>query len=361
MSVAVIPRVARKRSDVGSRAIDALAVVLEPPHALELDTITARWQLALDAADHALGAAGGSLSALEIVRRRGELAKERHQTAELLASLARATGVRPVPRLPQVPLNARMLGLPTTVRACLFDLEGVLTDSAQLHAWAWGEVFDEFLLRLADQTGWPFFPFDREADYRSYLDGRPRLEGIHAFLDSRGIHLAEGRPGDVDESETASSLARRKGESLANRLRQHGVSALDGSRRYLEAVGQAGLKRAVISASASALPMLELAGLATLVEERVDADVIHAEGLRARPAPDLLLVACRRLGVCPEEAVTFTHTAAGIAAGHAAGIVVIGVGDGAQGELLLGYGAERVVPSVSVLLDPRLSDPPKPS
>ena len=215
-----------------------------------------------------------------------------------------------------------MLGLPATVRACLFDLEGVLTDSAVLHALAWGEVFDDFLLRLADKTGWQFIPFDRDSDYRTYLDGRPRLEGVHAFLDSRGIRLPEGRPDDPERMPTPPrGLARRKGEALARCLRQRGVTALAGARRYLEVAGQAGLARAVVSASASTLPMLELAGLATLVEERVDADVIRAEGLRARPAPDLLLVACRRLGVRPEEAVTFTHSAAGVAAGHAAGLV----------------------------------------
>jgi beta-phosphoglucomutase-like phosphatase (HAD superfamily) len=135
------------------------------------------------------------------------------------------------------------------------------------------------------------------------------------------------------------------------------VTALPGARRYLEVAGQAGLARAVVSASASTLPMLELAGLATLVEERVDADVIRAEGLRARPAPDLLLVACRRLGVRPEDAVTFTHSAAGVAAGHAAGLVVIGVGDGPEEELLRGFGAERVVPSVGTLLAPVLALP----
>ena len=136
------------------------------------------------------------------------------------------------------------------------------------------------------------------------------------------------------------------------------MTALGGARRYLEAAGHAGLKRAVVSASASTLPMLELAGLATLVEDRVDADVIRAEGLRARPAPDLLLDACRRLGVQPEETVTFTHSAAGVAAGLVAGLGVIGVGEEAQRELLLGFGAERVVPSVSVLLDPRLNREP---
>ena len=133
------------------------------------------------------------------------------------------------------------------------------------------------------------------------------------------------------------------------------MTALAGARRYLEAAGHDGLECAVVSASTNTLPMLELAGLATLIEVRVDADDIRAEGLRSRPAPDLLLVACRHLGVRPEEAVTFTYSAAGVAAGHAAGLTVIGVGDEAQRELLQGFGAERVVPSLSVLLDHQLS------
>ena len=228
--------------------------------------------------------------------------------------------------------------------------------AALLHAQAWGEVFDEFLLRLSEKTGWHFIRFDRDGDYRAYLDGRSRLEGVDAFLGSRGIRLPEGRVDDPAGADTAHGLARRKGEVLARGLRLHGVTALDGARRYLEAAGHAGLKRAVISASASTLPMLELAGLATLVDEYVDADVIRTEGLRSRPAPDLLLVACRRLGVRPQDAVTFTHSAAGVAAGNAAGLAVIGVGEGPQGELLLGFGAERVVPLVSDLLDLRLSD-----
>lgn len=326
----------------------------------ELDTIAARWQLALDAADRALGAAGGTLPPPELAQRRGRLVRERQETAAKLAGLAQLTGVRPTPWLSPVPLSTKMLGLPTTVKACFFDLEGVLTDSALLHAWAWSEVFDDYLLRLSDKTGWQFIPFDRDADYRAYLDGRPRLEGIHAFLGSRGIRLREGRPDDPADADTACGLATRKGEALALHLRQHGVTAVGGARRYLEAAGQAGLKRAVVSASASTLPMLELAGLATLLEERVDADVIRTEGLRARPAPDVLLLACSRLGVQPEEAVTFTHNPAGVAAGLAGGLNVIGVAEGARGEALLGFGAERVIPSVSTLLDRVLSPPSEP-
>ena len=250
-----------------------------------------------------------------------------------------------------------MLGLPPSVRACLFDLDGVLTNSAALHAWAWGEAFDEFLLRLSVRVGWQFIPFDREADYREYLDGRPRLEGIHAFLDSRGIRVPEGRPDDPGGTDTAYGLAARKGDALARGMQQQGVTALPGARRYLEAAGHAGLERAVVSASTTTSPMLALAGLAHLLEERVDADVMQAESLRSRPAPDLLLVACRRLGVDPEQTVTFTHSAAGVAAGHAAGAVVVGIGDEEQAELLRGFGAERVVPALGTLLDRSIAVP----
>lgn len=327
---------------------------LQPP---ELDTIASRWQQALDAAESALAAAHGPVHVPNLDARRHELAQERVATAQILTRLGRLTGVQPLPWLSPVPVTTRMLGLPDGTTACLYDLDGVLTDSGVLHAWAWAEVFDDFLLRLSETTGWHFIPFDRGADYRSYIDGRPRLEGVHTFLASRGIQLPEGRYGDPASADTATGLARRKGEAMAHGLHQRGVSAVPGSRRYLEATGHAGLRRAVVSASSSTLPILELAGLTSVVEERVDADVIRAEGLRSRPAPDLLLDACRRLGVRTEDAVTLTHSAAGIAAGHAAGLTVIGVGEGAQGELLQGFGAERVVPSLRALLDPRLQSP----
>lgn len=341
------PRAAPRRTEASAAS--------QPSAPLELDTIASGWQLALDAAERALSAASESLPGPELAERRRRLARERQETATSLARLAHVAGVQPVPWLSPVPVNTRLLGLPVAVRACLFDVEGVLTNSAVLHASAWGEVFDDFLLRLSEKTGWHVVPFDRVADYRAYIDGRSRLEGVHAFLGSRGIRLPEGRADDPADADTASGLAKRKGEALALGLRGRGVSALPVARRYLEAAGRAGLGRAVISASASTLPMLELAGLAALVETRVDADVIRGEGLRSRPAPDVLLAACRNLGVRPEEAVTFTHTPAGVAAGLAAGVAVIAVGDGPQAELLRGFGADRVIPSLGALLAPRLS------
>ncbi len=326
----------------------------EARHPFELDRVALRWQLALDANERALDAASGTLPDAELARWRYEHTDERTQTALALARLARTARVHPAPWLPPMAVSAQMLGLPATVEACLFDLDGVLTDSGVLHAWAWAGVFDQFLQRVAEKNRWHFIPFDREADYLTYIDGRPRLEGVHAFLDSRGIRLPEGRPDDHADAETAYGLARRKGEALARSLHGRGVTALPGARRYLEATGYAGLKRAIVSASANTLAMLELAELATLVEELADANLIRAGNLRSRPAPDLLLAACGRLEVDASNVVTFTPTPAGVAAGHAAGLMVVGVGDEARGELLRGFGAEQVIPSLRALLDRRL-------
>ena len=151
------------------------------PQQLQLESISAQWQRALDAADRALLAAQGDVPASELQPRKHELNRERQQTATELGRLAAVAGIQPAPWLSPVMLTTRMLGLPVAARACLFDLEGVLTDSGQLHAWAWGEVFDDFLLRLSDKTGWHFVPFDRIADYRDYVDGRSRLEGFTPF------------------------------------------------------------------------------------------------------------------------------------------------------------------------------------
>jgi beta-phosphoglucomutase-like phosphatase (HAD superfamily) len=322
----------------------------------ELDSIGRDWQIALDTAGRALDANGILLAPTEIGTRRRRLTAERQESASLLRRLARARGIDPAPWLPAIPVTTSMLGLEQSVRGCIFDLDGVLTDSGVLHAAAWATVFDSYLLRLAHDTGRQFIPFDREADYRTYVDGRLRVEGIHAFLASRGIHLTEGLPGDDSRAETAYGLAQRKAELLERGLRQRGLAVLPGARRYLQATGYARLGRAVVSASASTRPMLELVGLEQLVEAQLDALAIRAEGLRARPAPDLLLAACHRLGLRPDEAVTLTHSGAGIVAGQRAGLAVIGIGTGPQADLLRDFGAERVVPSLSALLDPRLAD-----
>jgi len=215
-------------------------------------------------------------------------------------------------------------------------------------------VFDDYLSRIAATTGWQFVPFDRVADYRTYVEGRTRLEAVHAFLDSRGIRVRKGDPADRSDAATAYGLSRRKGKLVERRLHEQGVTALPGARRYLEAARRAGMEVAVVYESASTAEILERAGLAPLIDERVDAAVISAEGLHSRPAPDLLLAACRRLDVPPQAAVTFTNTAAGVVAGQRSGILTFGVGDAAQCEMLEGFGAEHVVAALVALLDPRL-------
>jgi beta-phosphoglucomutase-like phosphatase (HAD superfamily) len=338
-----------------THAARASPLVTKHREAVDLESLSATWQRALDAAGNALQAGADLLSDVELRERQARLRLEHEGVARLLGDVARMTRAEPAPWLSSVPVTNAMLGLPDAVRACLFDIEGVLTDSGRLHALAWGEVFDQFLVHVAGMTGWPFIPFDRRSDYAAYVDGRTRLEGIHLFLASRGIQIPEGRPGDPVDAETAHGIARRKGQVLERRLGERGVAALPGARRYLEAARRAGLSRVVVSASTSTSPILELAGLAPLIDEQVDAAAIRDEGLRSRPAPDLLLAGCRRLGVVPAEAVTLTHTPAGVAAGRTAGLSVFGVGEGAEAEALQGFGADRVTAGLAELLDPRLS------
>ena len=158
----------------------------------DLEPLAAQWQRALDAADRALVAAADTLPAPYLRSHRSELAEERRQTAKLLITVARAKGIHRVPWLSPVPMSNRLLGLDGAVEACLFDLDGVLTDSGLLHAAAWGTVIDDLLLRLSGQLGWRFVPFNRDADYLTYFDGRSRSEGVHGFLASRGIRIPRG-------------------------------------------------------------------------------------------------------------------------------------------------------------------------
>jgi HAD superfamily hydrolase (TIGR01509 family) len=253
-----------------------------------------------------------------------------------------------------------MLGLPAGALACLFDLDGVLTASAAIHAAAWAETFDEFLSRRGPHAGEGFAhfvrPFDRGADYAAYLHGRPRLDGVQEFLSSRAVSLPTGRPGDPAGAETVYGLANRKNEALRRRLEREGVAAFDGSRRYLEAAREAGVDCVVVSASANTAEFLERAGLADLVDERVDGDTIRRGRLRAKPAADTLLAACRLLGTPPDGAVAFETTPAGIAAARAAAVgVVVGVDRSGQAAALRSAGADLVVGDLAELLDPALA------
>lgn len=328
-----------------------MAAVATRAHAPNLFAAALHWQLALDAAQRAAQLASGSPVDANVGAEQSAVQHERLEIADELRRLARLYTTVGGPQLPAGPVTERMLGLPSGTTACLFDLDGVLTDSGTLHALAWREVLDDLLLRLAEQTGWRFVPFEPVADYRTYLDGRLRLDGLHAFLAGRGIQLPSGSTEDPSGATTANGIAKRKAAALQRVLHRHGVSARPGARRYLEAAGYAGVRRAVVSASAATLPMLELAGLGELVDARVDAQVVAGEHLSSPPAPDVVLAACGRLGVDPAAAVSLTHTAAGLAAARAAGTGVLLVAGGRDVSPRPGV---RTVDSLAALLDPRL-------
>jgi beta-phosphoglucomutase family hydrolase len=245
-----------------------------------------------------------------------------------------------------------MLGLPAEIRVCLFDLDGVLTDTAAVHAAAWKETFDEFLRGYAEQTGTPFVPFDARADYDATVDGKPRVDGVRDFLASRQIVLPEGSPADPPTAQTVNGVGNRKNEAVLQLIRTNGVRVFEGSRRYLEAAQRAGLRRAVVSSSANTREVLEVTGLAQYVEVRVDGVTIREENLRGKPAPDTFLLAAERLGAKPSEAAVFEDALAGVEAGRAGEFgFVVGVDRVGQATDLALHGASVVVQDLAELLD----------
>lgn len=244
-----------------------------------------------------------------------------------------------------------MLGLPEGVRACLFDLDGVLTDTASVHTTAWTSMFDAFLRARAERTGDDFVPFDPGADYRQYVDGKRREDGVRSFLASRGIELPEGEAGDGPAAETVTGLGNRKNEAFQHTLHADGVKVFEGSRRYLEAAEAAKLAVAVVSSSANTRDVLEVTGLARFVRLRVDGVTLREEHLAGKPAPDSFLRAAELLGVAPTEAAVFEDALSGVAAGRAGGFgLVVGVDRVGQADALRRSGADVVVTDLSELL-----------
>jgi beta-phosphoglucomutase family hydrolase len=245
----------------------------------------------------------------------------------------------------------RGLGLPDSVTALLFDLDGVLTDTASVHAAAWKQVFDAFLAEHA--TGEAARPFDIATDYVRHVDGRVRADGVRTFLASRGIVLPEGEPADPPSAATVHGLGNRKNEVLLEVIERDGVRVYAGSRRYLEAVRTTGVPTAVVSASANAAAVLEVTGLATTIDVRVDGVVAAERSLPGKPAPDTFLAAAAMLGVSPAAAAVFEDALAGVQAGAAGGFgCVVGVDRAGQAAALREAGAQVVVEDLAELLDP---------
>jgi beta-phosphoglucomutase family hydrolase len=237
------------------------------------------------------------------------------------------------------------------VTACLFDLDGVLTQTALVHNAAWKQTFDTFLETWSAQHGQTFVPFDSGADYHEYVDGRPRADGVRTFLASRGITLPEGSPDDGPDQQTVNGIGSKKNDLVLQKIKEGAVQVYEGSVEYLEAARDAGLRRAVVSASANCKDVLEAAGIADLLEERVDGVTAREQNLPGKPAPDTFLYGAKLLGLQPENCAVFEDAQAGVAAGRAGAFgIVVGVDRVGQRDALLEHGADIVVTDLSELL-----------
>jgi beta-phosphoglucomutase family hydrolase len=244
-----------------------------------------------------------------------------------------------------------MPNLPGGITTCLFDLDGVLTQTARIHAQAWKEMFDDFLGDWAQRTGAPFEPFDRPTDYDEYVDGLPRLDGVRSFLESRGIDLPMGSPSDPPEAETVHALGTRKNDLVLELIRQQGVEPYEGSVRFVEAAREQGLRRAVVSSSTNCHDVLVAAGIDDFFEARIDGVVAERDNLEGKPAPDTFLAGARLLGAEPAEAAVFEDALAGVQAGRAGDFGwVVGVDRTGQAEALSRRGADVVVKDLAELL-----------
>ena len=241
-----------------------------------------------------------------------------------------------------------MTGLPAEITACLFDLDGVLTNTAELHEAAWKQTFDAY---LEQRDGSGFAPFTA-SDYIEHVDGRPRADGVRDFLASRGITLPEGNSDDPSDAETVNGVGNRKNVLLLEVIRERGVTPYPGSVRYLQAVRAAGLAIAVVTSSANATSVLDAADLTPYVQARIDGIVIAERKLRGKPAPDSFLAGAEALGVAPTQAAVFEDALAGVEAGRAGGFGhVVGVDRTHHADALRSHGADVVVSDLADLLE----------
>ncbi|MFC8100900.1 beta-phosphoglucomutase family hydrolase [Streptomyces sp. NPDC057363] len=238
------------------------------------------------------------------------------------------------------------LGLPDDIQACLFDLDGVVTRTAVVHAAAWKETFDAF---LRERDGADFRPFT-DSDYGEYVDGRPRADGVRSFLASRGVELPEGDPDDPPDARTVNGVGNRKNELLLKKIRTDGVEPYEGTLRYIDAVRAAGLATAIVSSSANTQDVLRSIDAVRLFDVRIDGVVARERKLPGKPRPDTFLAAARELGVDPSRAAVFEDALAGMDAGRSGHFgYVVGVDRVGQTDALYAHGADRVVEDLAEL------------
>lgn len=245
-----------------------------------------------------------------------------------------------------------MLGLPDGVIACLFDLDGVVTQTARVHSAAWKDMFDGFLRQRAEATRTPFVPFD-QADYITYVDGKPRLDGTRSFLQSRDIELPEGTPEDAPGALTVWGLSNQKNNLVLDMFAKGGVDVYPGTVSYIRSAKKdLGIKTAIVSSSANTKQVLEGVGLSDLFDVRVDGVVAAERGLAGKPAPDTFLAAAKELNVTAAQAAVFEDALSGVAAGRAGNFaLVVGVDRVGQTTGLYEHGADIVVKDLAELMD----------
>jgi beta-phosphoglucomutase family hydrolase len=245
-----------------------------------------------------------------------------------------------------------VLGLPDSITTCLFDLDGVLTQTAKVHAKAWKQMFDEFLRTWYARSGEPFREFALPDDYEKYVDGKPRRDGVKSFLQSRGIELPMGSAEDSPDDETIYGLGFRKNDLVLKLIHDEGVEPYDGSVRYVERARDAGLHRVVVSSSENAKDVLKSAGIFDLFEVIIDGLVAARDHLAGKPAPDTFLAGAKAVGAEPAEAVVFEDAEAGVASGRAGNFGwVVGVDRTGHAQALREHGADVVVQDLSELLE----------
>jgi beta-phosphoglucomutase family hydrolase len=244
-----------------------------------------------------------------------------------------------------------VLGLPEEIEVLLFDLDGVLTQTAKVHAAAWKQMFDAYLKQRAEKTGEEFVPFDAHADYDEYVDGKPREDGVRSFLQSRQIELPEGGVDDGPSAETVHGLGTAKNNIVLKMIAENGVEPYDGSVRYVRAALGAQLRCAVVSSSANCKAVLAAAGIDQLFQVVIDGVVSERQQLKGKPAPDTYLAGAAALGVEPARAAVFEDALSGVAAGRAGHFgFVVGVDRVGQRDALSSHGADVVVDDLAELL-----------
>ena len=324
---------------------------------LDFDELIGAWRRAFEAARRALEAARHDFPPGELGTRSRLLADERAATARLLESFAQERQMtRFLVRLVASSWEAkRLLGLPADALGCVFNVDGVLVPSAAIHAEAWKTTFDELNARRIERLGVPLASFSVAVDYPTLIHGRTTVASVHEYLASRGISLPDGDPDDEPGAETVNGLVNRKHRALLELLARRGAHPYPGARLYLELARDAGMRCAVVSGSTHMHLLLERARLTHLIDEYVDGNTARAEHLSRKPAPDMLLAACRQLGLDPERAAVFETTRDGVDAGRAGQFeVVVAVDRHGEALELEAHGADLVVTDLGELLERQL-------